>query len=83
MSIIHQYAVVDNSTEQVIGKFVRPFAPPKMQNINYVLTLADGTEVKGKAFLSKAVKYWDVVKDPLYSVQPEQRQVELKLEGFI
>ena len=54
-----------------------------MQNINYTLTLPDGTEVQGKAFLSKAVKFWNEVKDPLYLVQPGIEDIELKLEGFI
>ena len=83
MTIIHMYAVVDNDTNQVVGKMVRPSAPPKMQNINYTLTLPDGTEVQGKAFLSKAVKFWNEVKDPLYLVQPGIEKIVLKLEGFI
>lgn len=82
MTIIHMYAVVDNETNQVLGKFVRPFAPPKMQNINYTLTLPDGTEVQGTAFLSKAQKFWTSVQDPLYSAVTV-RHIDLVLEGFI
>lgn len=83
MTIINMYAVVDEETDQVIGKKVVPFLPHKLQNLNYTLTLPDGTEVQGKAFLSKAVKYWHEVKDPLYLVSPGIEKLDLKLEGFI
>ncbi|AQW89039.1 hypothetical protein FDH34_gp406 [Serratia phage BF] len=86
MTIIYQYAIVDTITEEVIGKYTRPFAPPKMQNIPYVLMVTNShntSYVEGTAFLSKAVKFWNVVSDPLYSTTPEQNRTSLKLEGFI
>ncbi len=79
--MIHQYAVVDADTLQVIGKEVSPIRPRKMADIDYTLTLPDGTEVQGKAFLSKAVKYWEVVSDPGYLVQPGVQEVVLVLGG--
>lgn len=79
---IYMYAVVDEDTNQVVGEVVSPFHPPKMRNINYTLTLPDGTEVQGKAFLSKAVKYWNVVKDPLYRERPGIKEIILELEGI-
>lgn len=88
MTIVHQYAIVDNDTNEVIGKYVRPFQPPKMQNIPYVMTTTnpeDDSEISitGTAFLSKAVKYWEVVKNPLYLVTAQQININIKLEGFI
>lgn len=79
--MIYQYAVVDEDTNQVVGKKVTCTQPKTMRNIDYTLTLPDGTEVTGKAFLSKAVRFWDMVKDPLYLVQPGIEEIELKLEG--
>lgn len=84
MTILHQYAVVDNTTEQVIGKYVG-VKPPKMQNIPYKLvkTTSTGTTMQmGTAFLSKAQKFWNEVADPLYLVSPEQLRTTLVLEGF-
>lgn len=82
MTIIHQYAVVDTTTEQVIGKYVGS-KPSKMQNISYTLikTCSTGTTTKqGISFLSKAEKFWDEVADPLYLVSPEQNRTMLLLE---
>ncbi|EBS4516584.1 hypothetical protein DQT32_04145 [Salmonella enterica subsp. enterica serovar Braenderup] len=84
--MIHEYAVVDNTTEQVIGKYVGVVKPPKMQNIPYKLvkTTNTGTTMQtGTAFLSKAQKFWNEVSDPLYLVSPEQLRTTLKLEGFV
>ncbi len=68
--MIHEYAMVDASTLEVIGKHVSPIAPKKMVNIPYKVldqktrnTLSEGT-----CFLSRSQKYWNVVKDPLYLV---------------
>jgi hypothetical protein len=86
MSIIHQYAVVDNATNKVIGKYIRPFAPPKMQNIQYTMIKTDSTgthTTEGTAFLSKAQKFWDEVSDPFYSTSPEQLRTTLMMEGFV
>lgn len=83
MTIVHEYAVVDNTTEQVIGKYVGT-KPSKMQNIPYtwMKTTSTGTTTKqGTAFLSKAQKFWNVVSDPLYLVSPEQNRTSLALEG--
>jgi len=76
---INQFAVVDDETHQVIGKYVSTFMPTTMANINYTLTLPDGTEVKGTAFFSKAVKYWNEVKSTLYSVENGREHIELEL----
>lgn len=85
MTILHQYAVVDNTTEQVIGKYVG-VKPPKMQNIPYIMVKTDSTgthTTEGIAFLSKAQKFWNEVSDPLYLVSPEQSRTTIVLEGFI
>lgn len=72
--MIHQYAIVDSSTLEVVGKHVSPLAPKKMANIPYQVRIPDTDTVlsEGTCFLSKAQKYWDVVKDPLYLVTGEQ-----------
>lgn len=86
MTMIHEYAVVDNATEQVIGKYLGlGTKPPKMQNIPYTLmktTNTGTTTQQGTAFLSKAQKFWNEVSDPLYFVSPEQMRTTLVLEGF-
>jgi len=80
--MIYQYAVVDEDTNQVVGKKVTCTQPQQLRNIDYTLTLPDGTEVTGKAFLSKAVRFWDMVKDPLYLVKPGIDNIIVKLEGI-
>ena len=72
--MIHQYAIVDSKTLKVVGKHVSPFQPSKMANIPYQVRIPDTDKVleEGTCFLSKAQKYWDVVKDPLYLVTGEQ-----------
>lgn len=82
MTIVHEYAVVDNTTEQVIGKYVGT-KPSKMKNIPYTLmktTSTGSTTQQGTAFLTKAQKFWNVVSDPLYLVSPEQNRTTLSLE---
>lgn len=72
--MIHQYAIVDSKTLKVPGKHVSPFPPSKMANIPYQVRIPDTDTVLEECicFLSKAQKYWDVVKDPLYLVSGEQ-----------
>jgi hypothetical protein len=67
MSTVHQYAIVDEATSQVIGKYVSIQPPAKMRNVPYALM--DGEDIKGtgKAFLSRSLKYWNEVKHPLYN----------------
>lgn len=66
--MLYQYAIVDEQTEKVIGKYVNTVKPFKMRNISYTLKSPDDVVLsQGKAFLSKAEKFWDKVKDPLYS----------------
>lgn len=81
--MIHEYAIVDSSTLKVIGKHVSPLAPTKMTNINYQIRIPDTSTVleEGTCFLSKAQKYWNEVKDPLYLVTSEQenRYVDIGL----
>jgi len=72
--MIHQYAMVDAKTLQVIGKHVSSLPPRKMANIQYQVEDIDTNEVlsEGTCFLSTAQKYWNEVKDPLYLVTGEQ-----------
>ncbi|WNA15687.1 hypothetical protein XaC1_44 [Xanthomonas phage XaC1] len=67
MSTIHQYAIVDEETDLVIGKYVSTQAPAKMRNIPYAIMDINDVKSTGKAFLSRSVKYWDQVKHPLYN----------------
>lgn len=80
--MIYEYALVDSSTLKVIGKHVSPLAPKKMVNIPYTVRISNTDTVEhGTCFLSRAKKYWDVVKDPLYLVTGEQenRRVDTDL----
>lgn len=72
--MIHQYAMVDTNSLQVIGKHVSRLPPKKMANIEYQIEDLDTGKVlsEGKCFLSTAQKYWNVVKDPLYLVTGDQ-----------
>lgn len=80
--MIYSYAVVDEETNQVVGKKITRTHLPSVRNISYTLTLPDGTEVVGKAFLSTTKRFMDEVSDPLYFVHPGIEDIELKLEGI-
>jgi hypothetical protein len=77
--IVHEFAVVDDETFQVIGKYISTFSPSSMVNINYKLTLPDDTEVTGTAFLSKSGKYWNEVKSTLYLVENGREHLQMEL----
>ncbi len=72
--MIHQYAIVDSKSLEVVGKHVSRLHPKKMAIIPYQVEDLDTGKVlsEGTAFLSSAQKYWNVVKDPLYLVTGEQ-----------
>lgn len=74
--MIYQYAIVDEESEEVIGKYVNTVKPFKMRNVIYTLKSPDGEVLaEGKAFLSKAEKFWDKVKDPLYRTKQKNNLV--------
>ncbi|AFC21961.1 hypothetical protein GAP32_502 [Cronobacter phage vB_CsaM_GAP32] len=74
--MIYQYAIVDEESEEVIGKYVNTIKPFKMRNIEYTLKSPDGEILAhGKAFLSRTQRFWDEVKDPLFSAKLENNLV--------
>ncbi|AMM44086.1 hypothetical protein FDG95_gp456 [Pectobacterium phage vB_PcaM_CBB] len=74
--MIYQYAIVDEESEEVIGKYVNTVKPFKMRNVIYTLKSPDGEVLsQGKAFLSRAEKFWDQVKDPLYSANQKNNLI--------
>ena len=74
--MLYQYAIVDEESEEVIGKYVNTLKPFKMRNIAYTLKSPDGTVLsEGKAFLSRSMKFWNEVKDPLYSANQKNNLI--------
>ena len=65
--MIYEYAIVDNITDEVIGKYSNTVKPFRNKDIAYSLQRPDGTVLKGTAFLSKAPEYWEEVRDRNYN----------------
>lgn len=74
--MLYQYAIVDEESEEVVGKYVNTVKPFKMRNVVYTLKSPSGEVLaQGKAFLTRAEKFWDEVKDPLYSSKQKNNLV--------